>query len=264
MRVRGTIAIAVLTMSLATAAAASAAVKTREVEYTQGGTTLRGLIAWDDAVKEKRPGVLVVHEWWGHNEHVRNQARRLAEAGYVGFALDLYGKGKVTGHPKEAEAFMQEAMKDPAALAARFTAAIDQLKQDSHVDPEKIAALGYCFGGAVALEMVRSGADLDAVVTFHGLLATKSPAKPGQVKARILVFTGDEDPMVPAAQVAAFETEMKNANITYRVVHFPNARHAFTNPDAAKAGMDALHYDRSADRESWTKTLAFLKDVFAQ
>jgi dienelactone hydrolase len=197
--------IAVSVALLTFASAAAAEVKTKQIEYKQNGTVLQGLIAWDDATKGKRPGVLVVHEWWGHNEHARNQAKRLAEAGYVGFALDLYGKGKVATHPKDAEAFMKEATKDPAVIAARFNTALDQLKRDPHVDAEKIAAIGYCFGGGVVLEMVRAGADLDAVATFHGSLSTQTPAEKGNVKPRILVLTGAADPMVPPMQVEAFK-----------------------------------------------------------
>src|SRR5256884_3798394 len=142
----------------------SATVKTREVEYRQGEAVLQGFAAWDHAARGRRPGVLVVHEWWGHNEPARNQARRLAEAGYVGFALDMYGKGKVTTHPQDAQAFASEVSKDPAVLAARFNAALEQLKRDPHVDTTRIAAIGYCFGGAGVLGMARSRADLAAGV----------------------------------------------------------------------------------------------------
>src|SRR6185295_9998717 len=130
--------------TLMCASTALAEVQTREVEYKQGGTVLQGFIAWDDAIKDKRPGVLVVHEWWGHNEHARNQAKRLANEGYVGFALDMYGKGKVTLHPNDARAWSHEIMKDPALELARFRAALEELKRDPHVDPDKIAAIGYC------------------------------------------------------------------------------------------------------------------------
>lgn len=244
------------------APSAFAEVKTREVEYKQGDTVLQGFIAWDDATKDKRPGVLVVHEWWGHNAHARHQAMRLADAGYVGFALDMYGKGKVATHPKEAESFMTEATKSPAVVVARFNAALDQLKQDPHVDPQKIAAIGYCFGGAVVLDMARSGADLDAVVSFHGALATKYPAKKGMVKARVLVLTGAADPMVPPAQVEGLEKEMEAAGAKFQVVSYPGAKHSFTNPDAVKAGMDALAYDADADKKSWAAMLKLFKEVF--
>jgi|SRR5690349_4715824 len=237
-------------------------IKTRDVEYRQGDTVLQGFVAWDDAARGKRPGVLVVHEWWGMNQHARNQARRLAEAGYVGFALDMYGKGKVTTHPQEAQAFAAEATKDPAVMAARFNAALEQLKHDPHVDSTRIAAIGYCFGGAVVLGMARSGADLAAVVTFHGALATQSPAQPGKVKARVLVLAGGADPFVPPDQVEAFKREMQAAGARYEVVVYPGAKHGFTNPDAAQYGMSQLAYNAEADRESWAAMRKLFREVF--
>jgi len=240
----------------------NANVKTRELEYRQGETVLQGFIAWDDAARGKRSGVLVVHEWWGHNEHARNQARRLAEAGYVGLALDMFGKGKVATHPQDAQAFVNEVTKDPAVLAARFNAALEQLKRDPHVDTTRIAAIGYCFGGAVVLDMARAGAPLAAVVTFHGALATKTPAQPGKVKARVLVLTGGADPFVPPEQVEAFKREMQAAGGRFEVISYPGAKHGFTNPDAAKYGMPQLAYDADADRQSWTAMLKLFKEVF--
>jgi len=240
----------------------NANVKTRELEYRQGETVLQGFIAWDDAARGKRPGVLVVHEWWGHNEHARNQARRLAEAGYVGLALDMFGKGKVATHPQDAQAFVNEVTKDPAVLAARFNAALEQLKRDPHVDTTRIAAIGYCFGGAVVLDMARAGAPLAAVVTFHGALATKTPAQPGKVKARVLVLTGGADPFVPPEQVEAFKREMQAAGGRFEVISYPGAKHGFTNPDAAKYGMPQLAYDADADRQSWTAMLKLFNEVF--
>src|SRR5213079_3451062 len=221
----------------------SATVKTRELEYRQGETVLQGFIAWDDAQRGKRPGVLVVHEWWGHNEHARNQARRLAEAGYVGFALDMYGKGKVTTHPQDAQAFVNEVTKDPAVLAARFNAALEQLKRDPHVDTTRLAAIGYCFGGAVVLDMARAGAPLAAVVTFHGALVTKAPAQPGTVKARVLVLTGGAVPFVPPEQIEAFKREMQAAGARFEVIVYPGAKHGFTNPTASQYGMEQLAYN---------------------
>ena len=240
----------------------AADVKTKEIEYRQGDTVLHGFIAWDDAARGKRPGVLVVHEWWGLNDHARNQARRLAEAGYVGFALDMYGKGKVTTHPQEAQAFAAEATKDAEVMAARFNAALEQLKRDPHVDSTKIAAIGYCFGGSVVLGMARAGADLAAVVTFHGALATQQPAQPGKVKARILVNAGAADPFVPPEQVEAFRKEMQAAGARFEIVMYPGAKHGFTNPDAAKYGMSQLAYDAAADKQSWAAMLKLFREVF--
>jgi dienelactone hydrolase len=242
---------------------AMAKVQSKEIEYRQGDTVLQGFLAWDDAAKGKRPGVLVVHEWWGHNAHARAQATRLAKAGYVGFALDMFGKGKVATHPKDAMAFVQEATKDPEVAAARFDAALDVLKQQPQVDPEKIGAFGYCFGGGVALEMARAGRDLDAVVTFHGSLRPGAgPAEPGKVKPAILVQTGGSDPMVTREQVQQLEDELKGAGVDVKVITYPKAKHAFTNPDADKAGMEGLAYDAQADRQSWDAAMKFVKRVF--
>jgi dienelactone hydrolase len=238
---------------------ASAAVKSRVVEYEANGVPLQGYIAWDDAAKGKRPGVIVVHEWWGHNAHARHAADKLASAGYVAFALDMFGKGKVTTHPDSAEAFVAEAMKDADAIPTRFTAALALLKADPHVDVSRIGAIGYCFGGAVVLGMARAGEDLKAVGTFHGALATQHPAEPGKVKAKLLIQTGAADPIVNADAVAAFEKEMKAAGANYRVISYPGAKHSFTNPDADKAGMPALAYNASADQKSWAELLKFFK-----
>jgi len=245
--------------ALSLASVASAAVKTREVEYTQGETKLHGLLAWDDAVAGKRPGVLVVHEWWGLNDYARHRAEALAHAGFVAFALDMYGDGKVTTHPQDAEAFATEATKDPAVTAARFNAGREQLLADPHVDPKHIGAIGYCFGGGVVLDMARSGADLGAVATFHGMLATEHPAEPGKVRAPMLVMTGTDDPFVPAEQVAKFESEMKAAGANFRVIRYPGARHAFTNPDAASYGMNQLVYNADADKKSWAAMLSMFR-----
>lgn len=247
------------------ATAAAAKVQTKEIEYKQGDTVLQGFLAWDDASKGKRPGVLVVHEWWGHNEHSRAQARRLAQAGYVGFALDMYGKGKVATHPDDAKKFMQEATKDPEVMTARFDAALDALKDQPGVDAEKIAVFGYCFGGGVALNQARAGKDLDAVVTFHGTLnPAAGPAEQGKVKPAILVQTGGADPMIKPDQVQQFEKEMKDAGANVKVITYPDAKHAFTNPDADKVGLPALQYSKEADRKSWDAAMSFLAQVFGK
>jgi len=253
---------AVMLVCADVASVAFAAVKTREIAYTVDSTALQGFMAWDDAKAGKRPGILVVHEWWGHNQHARNAAEKLAKAGYVAFALDMYGKGKVTTHPADAQAFMQEAMKDPVVVAARFHAARAQLIADSHVDPERIGAIGYCMGGGVVLGMARAGEDLDAVATFHGILATENPAAKDMVKPRLLIMTGGADPMVDQAQVTAFESEMKAAGVKYQVITYPGAKHGFSNPDADKAGMDALAYNADAAKKSWAEALKLFKETW--
>ena len=237
--------------------AAGAAVKTQPVEYQQAGTPLQGFFAFEDGAKGKRPGVLVVHEWWGHNEHARVQARRLAEAGYVAFALDMYGKGKVAKHPEDAKAFMTEATKDPAVVKARFDAALALLKKDERVDASKVGVVGYCMGGAIALAMARSGADVQAVSTFHAAMPPPSdqPLAKGQVKPRIQIHTGADDPMVQPAQIDAFLKPLQEAGAQVELIAYPGVKHSFTNPAADQVGMEALKYDKGADEKSWAATM---------
>jgi dienelactone hydrolase len=247
------------------AAAAHAAVQGKEVSYSANGTTLKGYIAYDDAVQGKRPGILVVHEWWGHNEYARMRARMLAEQGYTALAVDMYGDGKQAHHPDDAGKFASEVSKNAVLAKARFDAALKLIKKQKTVDAGNIAAIGYCFGGSVVLNMARMGEPLKAVVSFHGGLATESPAAAGKVKARIASFTGEDDPMIPATQVAAFRHEMDKANVTYKVVTYPGAKHAFTNPDADKYGQEfklPLAYNAAADKASWDEGLAFLAEAF--
>lgn len=243
---------------------ARAEVKTQEIDYKQGTTTLQGFAAWDDAStgKGKRPGVIIVHEWWGHNQHARNQALRLAKAGYVGFALDMYGKGKLAKHPEDAKAFVAEASKDPAVARARFDAAVAQLKKMPQVEATKIAAIGYCFGGGVVLDMARSGEELAAVATFHGSLSSELTAKKGSIKPRILVMTGGDDPMIGSAQVEGLRKELTAAGARFEIISYPGTKHSFTNPDADKAGVPGLGYSPTADKESFAALTKMLHEVF--
>ena len=248
---------AMLTLVLTTGC--SAAIKSRVVDYEHAGVPLQGYIAWSDPAKGKRPGVIVVHEWWGHNQHARSAADRLARAGYVAFALDMFGKGRVTTHPESAQAFVAQSMQEATLIPGRFNAALQLLKSDPLVDPTRIGALGYCIGGAVVLGMARAGEDLKAVATIHGALATENPARPGQVKPKLLIMTGGADPMIPPDAVAAFEQEMKAAGVSYRVITYPGAKHGFTNPNADKAGVPGLGYDAATDRKSWAELIKFFK-----
>ena len=253
-----------IVLMLATAAA-HAAVQGKEVSYSANGTTLKGYVAYDDAVKGKRPGILVIHEWWGHNEYARKRARMFAEQGYTALAVDMYGNGKQAHHPDDAGKFASEVSKNAALAKARFDAAYNLLSKENTVDVSRIGAVGYCFGGSVALNMARMGEPLRAVVSFHGGLGTDHPAEAGKVTARIASFTGEDDPMIPATQVAAFREEMDKAGVSYKVVTYPGAKHAFTNPDADKYGQEfklPLAYDPAADKASWQAGLAFLADAF--
>jgi len=248
-------------------AAVDAEIKTETLSYTVDGTTMTGYLAYDDALSGPRPGVLVVHEWWGQNDYVRKRAEQLAALGYTAFALDMYGEGKVADHPDTAKSFVQTVISNMPIAERRFVAARTLLELQPTVDKQHIAAIGYCFGGGMVLHMARVGMDLDGVVSFHGSLVTKTAAQPGDVKARVLVFTGADDPMVPPEQVQAFEQEMSAANAMYELVSYAGVTHGFTNP-AADAAAERFKmpvaYNAQADAASWKRMQAFLKTVFAQ
>jgi dienelactone hydrolase len=244
---------------------ANAAVKTEEVRYRVGDSEFTGYLAYDDAVSGKRPGVIVIHEWLGHNAYARKRAEMLAESGYTAFALDMYGSGKLADHPDDAKAFMQAVVSDMQQAEARFDEARSILQRHPSVDAEHIAAIGYCFGGGMVLHMARAGKDLDGVVSFHGSLGTQTPAEKDRVKARVLVFNGAADPFVPSEQVAAFEAEMEQAGVEYELENYAGVKHSFTNPDAdsfAQRFDMPLAYDEKADKDSWQRTLAFFRDIF--
>lgn len=246
---------------------AHAEVKTQIIEYKVNGESFTGYLAYDDSVQGKRPGVLVVHEWWGHNDYVRKRAEMLAELGYTAFALDMFGTGKLADHPDEAGKFVQMVTSNIDVAEARFTSAFNLLRNQPTVNPEEIAAIGYCFGGGTALHMARQGMDLEAVVSFHGSLAAKTPAEDGEVEADLLIFTGAADPMVPAEQVEAFREEMTEANVAFRIYSYPGVKHGFTNPEATEFGERfnlPLAYDAAADADSWNKMREFLDEVFAE
>lgn len=241
------------------------AVQGEEVEYQANGTVLKGYLAYDDSVKGKRPGVLVVHEWWGHNEYARKRARMLAELGYTALAVDMYGDGKQAHHPEDAGKFSKAVMQDPASARKRFDAARRLLQKHKATDAKRIAAIGYCFGGGVVLHMARAGENLRGVASFHGSLATAVPAAKAKIKAKILVLNGADDPFVPAAQVEVFKQEMKNAGADYKLVSYPGAKHSFTNPDADAFGQKfnlPLAYNADVDKQSWEEMQAFFKKIF--
>lgn len=247
------------------AATSHAAIQGKEVSYSANGATLKGYVAYDDAVKGKRPGVLVVHEWWGHNEYARKRARMLAERGYTALAVDMYGDGKQAHHPDDAGKFASAVAKDAVLAKARFDSALQLIQKEATVDANNIAAIGYCFGGTVVLNMARIGEPLKAVLSFHGGLSTEHPAEPGKVNARVASFTGEDDPMIPATQVADFRQEMEKAGVAFKAVTYPGAKHSFTNPDADKFGQEfklPLAYNAAADKASWDEGLAFLADAF--
>jgi dienelactone hydrolase len=241
-------------------------IKGEQVEYTAGTTVLKGYLAYDENVKGKRPGVLVVHEWWGHNEYTRERARMLAKLGYTALALDMYGDGKQAMHPDEAGKFASEVMKHFTDEGkARFLAAEEFLRKQPTVDPDNIAAIGYCFGGGVVLNMARQGTDLKAIASFHGSLAAVQPAAPGAIKAKIRVYNGADDKFTSPEAIEAFKKEMTDAKADFKFINYPGAVHAFTNPEATKLGLKfklPLAYNPKADKESWADMTAFFKEVF--
>ena len=247
---------------------AQAAVQTREIRYQdEDGTALIGYYAYDDAVKGKRPGVLVVHEWWGLNDYAKRRARDLAALGYSALAIDMYGEGKHTEHPQDAQAFMAEAMKDPSASAKRFDAGLDLLKKQPYTDKHKLGAVGYCFGGKVVLDAARRGARLDGVVSFHGALATQTPVtQPGVVRAYVLVEHGEADSMVTRSRwMPSRRKWMRRRSTTSSSAS--GAKHGFTNPDADRLshgdhGGPDIGYNEAADKRSWADMQAFFKQVF--
>ncbi len=252
---------------LAAAAPAHAAVVGKEVDYRAGETELKGFLAYDDNRPGKRPGVLVVHEWWGLNDYARKRATMLAELGYTALAVDMYGNGATTEHPDEAGKFSKEISQNGPLARARFEAALELLKSQPTTDPERIAAIGYCFGGAVVLQMAREGVDLAGVASFHGSLGTDRPAQKGAVKTKVLVLHGADDPFIPKEQIAQFEQEMKQASVDYKFIAYPGATHGFTNPDANRLGaankMPIKHHPAS-DQASWTEMRAFFDHIFKQ
>ena len=245
---------------------AQAAVQGREVDYEADGVPLKGYLAYDDSISGKRPGVLVVHEWWGQNEYARKRARMLAALGYTALAVDMYGNGKVVDNPDDAGRLSGEVYRDLPEAKKRFEAAMQLLRSQPTVEAGKLAAFGYCFGGGIALNMARMGEDLKGVASFHGGLGTPSPAQPGAIKARIISFSGDADPTIGPDKVAAFRKEMDAAGADYRVVIYPGAKHAFTNPDADVLGKKfnlPIVYNAQADKDSWAQGTEFLREVFA-
>jgi dienelactone hydrolase len=239
---------------IAMMANANAAIKEEPVTYTDGATTMKGVVVYDDATTTKRPGIIMVHEWWGITPHIHNEARKFAQQGYTAFIVDMYGDAKTADNPKDAGALSGGVMKDPIVMKSRFNAALDQLGKQASVDPARIGAVGYCFGGAVVLNMARAGANLAAVAGFHASLGLNTPApQPGTVKAKILILNGADDPFVKREQYDTLKKDFDAAKVDYRVVEYAGAVHAFTNPEATELGKKfnlPLRYDSKVDQEA--------------
>ena len=255
-------------LALSIAGPAFAAIKEMPVTYKDGETTMKGFVVYDTAKKGKRPGIVMVHEWWGITKHMHNEAHRLARNGYTAFLADMYGDGKTADNPEDAGALSGSVMKNPQEMEARFEAARQELAKQPTVDPARIGAVGYCFGGAVVLNMARAGADLDGVVGFHASLGLNTPAPaPGTVKAKVLVLNGADDPFVKKEQYATLKGDMDAAKADYRVIEYPGAVHAFTNPEATALGKKfnlPLRYDAKVNKEAEGEASKFFAAVFRQ
>jgi dienelactone hydrolase len=252
----------VTSIVLAFAFAARAAIQTKTIEYKQGDTTLGGVIVYDDAVKAKRPGVLIVHQWLGITEYEKTRATMLAKLGYVAICADIYGKGV---HPQDTKEAGVEATKyktDRTLLRARVNAGLAELKKSDLVDSKRIAAIGYCFGGTTVIELARSGAELNGVVSFHGGLDSPMPADGKNIKCKVLACHGADDPFVPAKDLTAFESEMRDNKVDWQLIAYGGAVHSFTQPMAGNDNSKGAAYNEAADKRSWEAMKQFLAELF--
>lgn len=243
------------------AANAVAELKTEVVEYKHGDTVLEGYLAYDTAIKGKRPAVLIVHEWWGNNAYSKKRAEQLAKLGYIAFALDMYGKGVIAKDANEAGKLAGIYRNDRKLMRARANAGLDVLKKHELTDVKRMAAIGYCFGGTTVLELARSGASLAGVVSFHGGLDTPSKEDAKNIKGRVLVLHGGDDPYVPAEQMAAFQDEMRKGGVDWQVYIYGGAVHSFTNPESGNDPSKGLAYNQKADTRSFEAMRLFFAEV---
>jgi dienelactone hydrolase len=241
-----------------------AALQSRTIDYKDGETPLKGYLVYDDAISGKRPGVIVVHEWWGLNDYARKRADMLAQLGYVAFAVDMYGDAKVTEHAQEAKAWMEQITANVDTWQRRALLGLSVLKKQDIVDTSKLAAIGYCFGGATVMEMAYAGADLKGVVSFHGSLPPATPEQQKHIKAKILANHGSADSFEPPERVQAFEQSLDAAGADWELAIYGGARHGFTNPEAAKHGIENVQYNAEADRRSWALMQTFFDEIFAK
>jgi dienelactone hydrolase len=254
--------LALLSAVLLSASDAGAKVRTRTVAYEHGGTTMKGYLAWDDALKGPRPAVIVVHDYWGLNDYARERADQLAALGYTAFAVDLYGGGRVGAHPEDARAMMAEVRANVETWRGRANAALAALRKEAEADPARVAAIGYCFGGATVLQMLYSGADLKAAVSFHGALPPADSTQAISRKTKILILHGADDPHVPPESVAKFKAPLDAAKIPYTFVAYPGAVHSFTVKVAGDDPKKGSAYNAEADRKSWDEMTRLFRDVF--
>jgi len=245
-------------------ATASGSIHSEFVEYRVGETVLEGYLAYDNTLEGALPAVMIVHEWWGLGMHAKRSAERIAKLGYVAFAVDMYGVGKLTNSVAQAAEWSGAMKNDPASAIKRFEAAMVALKAKANVDSTRIAAIGYCFGGTICLEMARAGVELVGVVGFHCILESMLPEEKRDISAKVLVCTGADDSHVPPDQVIAFEDEMRRAGADWQVISYGGAVHSFTNRDADKHGIPGVAYNRQANQRSWEAMLTFFRELFGE
>jgi dienelactone hydrolase len=246
---------------LAAAASMQAKIVTQAVQYEHEGVQLEGWLSYDDRVSAPRPGVLVIHEWWGLNDYVKGRAEQLARLGYVAFALDMYGKGVKTTDPKKAAELAGQFYGKPL-MAARARAGLEQLTKSGKVAQGKVAAIGFCFGGSTAQALAYSGAPIAGAVSFHG---NPVPAPAGaKVRAKILMLHGAADTFIKPEEIAKFEKAATDAGIDWQWISYANALHAFTNPDAGSFGIPGIAYDENAARRSWQHMRVFFGEIFSR
>jgi len=239
-------------------------IKEENITYVADGVTMKGLIAYDSDMKGKRPAILVVPEWWGLNDYAKNRARQLASLGYIALAVDMYGNGKTAADPKEAQALAGAFYQNPQLGKTRLDAAIKKIKEYQQTDPANIAAIGYCFGGSVVLNSAKLGSDLKGVVSFHGGLAGAKPDKK-LLKAKILVCHGGSDNFIPQHDIDVFKNQLDSVGANYTLKVYPNATHAFSNPDATATGKKfnmPIEYNAEADKNSWNDMKLFFASLF--
>jgi dienelactone hydrolase len=237
------------------------AIQTRLIDYTDGDTHLEGYLALDNSLDQPRPGVLIAHAFGGRSDFECEKARLLAQQGYVGFAMDMYGEGRGGDTFEENSALMQPFLDDREKLQKRMTLALSALRQQPEVDDDNLAAMGFCFGGLCVLDLARTGADIRGAISFHGLLTPPGNTADTPIKARILALHGYDDPMVPPQSLLDFANEMTGAGADWQVHAYGNTLHSFTNPEANDPELGAK-YDAAADRRSWTSLLNFLEEIF--
>jgi len=240
----------------------SAALKTQTVEYTESGTVLEGYLVYDDSLKGKVPGIVVVHDWMGNGEFAKGRAQALAKLGYVAFAADIYGKGVRPADAKAAGTLADRYKTDRPLFRRRLRAAHEELLKQSRVDAAKTAAIGYCFGGTGALELARSGAPVAGVVSFHGGLGSPTPNDAKAIRGKVLVLHGADDPFVPAEEVSGFEKEMREAQIDWQLIKYGASVHSFSNPKAGSDNSKGAAYNEKADKRSWLAMQSFLQELF--